>query len=377
MGEALKVNATLTQVYLNGNQIGDAGVQCIAEALKVNTKLVSLDLRRNQIGDDGAKAVAEALKVNATLETLYLWENQIGDAGAQAIAESLKLNRTLTTPGLETNQIGDAGAQAIAEALQVNKTLSYVHLQFNQIGDIGAQAIAEALKVNKTLFFINLRYNCIGTVGAQAIDEARKVNSTIDVAIDDQISPLAVSLLPRLASAEDFQSVSCLLASGPELEDPSAFLPALPLELVERILDEAYYWEGVQHTKRELFHDDADRPLKVRVPQSIDGRSIRVRAIHVIRDWKKCPENSLDSFFDVLVRDAHGAVQYECAVNPTFVYSTTELVTILPASHPVLRQMRESWEVQVLSSDSAPQDVRFERLYIGYCERQSSGVSLP
>ena len=53
-------------------------------------------LRFNEIGDQGATAIGEALKVNGALTELWLNRNKIGDQGATAIAEGLKFNGALT-----------------------------------------------------------------------------------------------------------------------------------------------------------------------------------------------------------------------------------------------------------------------------------------
>ncbi|KJE91288.1 TKL protein kinase, variant 1 [Capsaspora owczarzaki ATCC 30864] len=360
IGEALKVNRTLTELLLSENQIGDAGAQAVADALKVNTSLTELSLDQNHISDAGAQAIAEALIVSTTLNSLFLRQNQIGNAGAQAIAEALTKNTTLTELHLSTNQIGDAGAQAIAEALKMNAMVTEIGLRENHIGNAGAQAIADALKVNTTLRYLNLSQNCIGSVGVRAIDKAHKGNNTHAIRIDGQISPLVFSTLPRFATAEEIQTVFCLLTSGLELEDQLASLPALPDELAERIVDEACYWQGVQHTKREWFADDTpDSILKVTVPRTIDGNSIRVKAIQVLRDWNKQPRTTGDIVFDWIVRDEQGAVQYECASSPTLVDSTVALVTLQPPGHPIIRRMREGWQVQVRRSKSV-QDMRFD-----------------
>ncbi|KJE91885.1 hypothetical protein CAOG_02949 [Capsaspora owczarzaki ATCC 30864] len=367
IAEALKVNTTLTAVCLDENQLDGAGAQAIAEALKVNTTLKDLYLWANWIGDAGAQAIAEALKVNTNLRWLDLIDNQIGDAGAQAIALALKANTTLTEYTLDKNQIGDAGAQAIAEALKGNMTVQKLYLRGNQIGDIGAQEIAEALKMNTTLTELDLRSNCIGNAGLQAIREASQVNRTLTrLKIDDQINPLAFSLLSRLATAEDLQTVFHLLTCEPVLEAQATSLPALPTELAELIMNEAHYWQGVHHTKRSRFYDDTPkRILKVTLPQGLNGNSIRVKAIQVLRDMRNRSGSIDDTGFNLVVRDEQGAIRYECSAAPTFVDSHLGLVTILPANHPVIRQMRAGWQVQVRPNMSFI-DVLLERLYVGY-----------
>ena len=44
----------------------------------------------------GAKAIGEALKVNTSLTEIYLTDNNIGDEGGKAIGEALKVNTSLT-----------------------------------------------------------------------------------------------------------------------------------------------------------------------------------------------------------------------------------------------------------------------------------------
>ncbi|XP_004364145.2 hypothetical protein CAOG_03306 [Capsaspora owczarzaki ATCC 30864] len=389
IAEALKVNTTLTWFYLDSNQIGDAGAQAIAEALKdkplaelklggnrigdagaraiaealkVNKTLTQLEFGDNPIGDVGAQAVAEALTVNKTLTRLSLWSSQIGDAGARAIAEALKVNKTLTQLDLGDNQIGDVGAQAVAEALKVNKTLTRLSLSCNRIGDAGAVAIAEALTVNKTLTELYLTYNCISVLGSEAIYRACTGKRRLQAFHGSRVNPLAFSLLPRLASAEDIQEVLGVLTSGLELENQRISLPALPTEIAELIMDKAHCWQGMQNTKREYFHIEDRRVPKVTVPQ---GNSIRVKAIQVLRDWRSRPDNTDDCAFDLTVRDEQGAVRYECAVHPTFVDSNLTHATICRASHPIVRQMREGWQVQIRASEFG-RDVTFESLYVGF-----------
>ncbi|KJE97283.1 hypothetical protein, variant [Capsaspora owczarzaki ATCC 30864] len=322
-------------------------------------------LGKNRIGDAGATAIAEALQASTALIHLYLVENQIGDAGAQAIAEGLNGNTRLTGLYLYQNEFGDAGAQAMAQALKVNTTLTWLSLRANQIGDAGAQAVAEALRVNKKLTWLDLQYNCIGNVTVQVIGETRKATRP-KIDIDNQINPRVFSLFPRLASADDIQDVFRLLTCGPELDNQSASLPALTSEIVHFIMDEAHYWQGVKHAKRALFDGTLpDCILKVTLPQSINGCSIRVKAIQVLRNKKERRDSIDDGVFDLIVRDENGAVRYECAANPNVVDSNIARATILPSSTPIIEHMREGWHVQVRSSKSA-QDVLLESLYVGY-----------
>lgn len=63
-----------------GSSVTSMGVKFIADALKQNNSVTNIYLDRNQIGDDGAKCIADTLKHNKTIKTVHL------------ISESLSLN---------------------------------------------------------------------------------------------------------------------------------------------------------------------------------------------------------------------------------------------------------------------------------------------
>ena len=192
LAKLIKVNGALTSIDLSGNQLCSIwfdlmgqqrgtytaeGITAIADALRVNAVLTNLRLDGNNIGVDGAKAIAKALKANAVLTVLNLIGNNIGvNIGAKAIGEALKVNAVLTTLSLRSNKIGDKGAKAIAEGLKSGTAvLTELGLGSNKIGDQGAKAIAEALK-SGTAVLTNLELldNNIGDDGAKAIAEAAR-----------------------------------------------------------------------------------------------------------------------------------------------------------------------------------------------------------
>ena len=86
--------ASLTQLSLHKNRIGDAGAAAIARAIGDGglKSLQQLHMAHNDIGDGGALALAEAFTAAKAhpIETLSLQHNNIGDAGLKAIAQTLK-----------------------------------------------------------------------------------------------------------------------------------------------------------------------------------------------------------------------------------------------------------------------------------------------
>lgn len=92
------------------------------------------------------KFLAEALKVNTTLEEIYLDDNKIDDEGAKHLARTLMANKTLQHIDLHTNDISDEGARCLATALLLNQGIRYMDLYNNKIGYWGAKKLADALK---------------------------------------------------------------------------------------------------------------------------------------------------------------------------------------------------------------------------------------
>ena len=168
-----------TSLILENKKLGYLEAVDLAHALKVNTTLTRLYLDHNCISDIGARSLAEALKVNESLTELRLGDNGIGDAGASALAEALRVNKTLTKLHLDYNRIGDAGASALAELLKVNKTLTTLFLAHSKIGDMGASALAGALKVNKALTKLYLSSSSISNAGAAALRDSARSGCTI------------------------------------------------------------------------------------------------------------------------------------------------------------------------------------------------------
>ncbi|CAF4556252.1 unnamed protein product, partial [Didymodactylos carnosus] len=109
-------------------------------SLRLAIKLPAIDNAFEQVTD----ILANDLKVNNTLIQLHLGGNEISERGGKALAEALKVNNTLTKLGLQGNQISDRGLDALSEALKVNNTLTQLDLGGNQIR--GGEALGEALK---------------------------------------------------------------------------------------------------------------------------------------------------------------------------------------------------------------------------------------
>ena len=85
----------MTQLYLSHNSISDEGAKFIALALKTNATLIWLALNGCKITDDGFALFADVLSTNHTLQTLELCDNPFTDIGLMGLSMGLRKNRGL------------------------------------------------------------------------------------------------------------------------------------------------------------------------------------------------------------------------------------------------------------------------------------------
>ena len=163
------------EIYLGGENLGNAEAKMLADALQSNTSLTYLNLSYNQISDEGVRVLASALRTHPSLKRLDLQGNQISDEGVKALANGLRTNMKLEYLSLESNQIGDDGVKALARSLQANTILQSLILHSNQIGNEGVKALANALESNTSVEIVSLQSNLIGDEGGRALLNALKV----------------------------------------------------------------------------------------------------------------------------------------------------------------------------------------------------------
>lgn len=171
IANALARSTSIRALWMDSNNIGEAGAERIAEALRYNATLQVLYLGFNNIGANGVGAIADMLWNNDTLVSLHLYHNNIGNVGAGKCAEALRHNRSLQELDLSVNEIGNSGISKLADALKINTGLLVLKLYKNNASDSGAEKLALSLKENTSLQRLYLGSNSIGNTGAQAFVE--------------------------------------------------------------------------------------------------------------------------------------------------------------------------------------------------------------
>jgi Ran GTPase-activating protein (RanGAP) involved in mRNA processing and transport len=177
---ALKINNTLTSVYLSSYNRNSFSAQLLAEVVRVNTRLTSIVFRGN--GLKFPELLAASLKVNTALTSLDLSRCgiRLSATDSQALKESLAANSSLLSLNLSENYINTQGAQALAEALMINSTLTHLDLyKSEQIGQLGVSALFTTLEKNSTLTSVNLSEAASDVGLLQATTELMRVNTSL------------------------------------------------------------------------------------------------------------------------------------------------------------------------------------------------------
>ena len=87
ISQALKVNQTLLELDMSGNDIRDEGITAISSSLN-QSSLTILDVSRCGITFTGVRSLAAALATNHNIRILRLWGNPITVDGARLIMKS-------------------------------------------------------------------------------------------------------------------------------------------------------------------------------------------------------------------------------------------------------------------------------------------------
>ena len=130
MAPAIAVCASVTKILVSFNQLGDGGATILCDALRESTvtKVQELDLRGNDIGPDGAKAVAAMAAVVASVTNVLVSRNELGDEGSTILCNALRESTVTKVEELDLsyNDIGPDGAKAIADLCAVCASVTSV-----------------------------------------------------------------------------------------------------------------------------------------------------------------------------------------------------------------------------------------------------------
>lgn len=149
------------------------------ELFGANKEAQSLNLRHACVGEWGAHRLAFNMHVpdagSRSLKLLQLEGNYIGDTGVEVLADAIERSCAVTRLVLGWNGLSDVAAIRLSKTItKMNLTLLELILASNHISDKGASCLADALskKDRPKLKTLDLSRNLIGSEGQAALLKA-------------------------------------------------------------------------------------------------------------------------------------------------------------------------------------------------------------
>jgi Ran GTPase-activating protein (RanGAP) involved in mRNA processing and transport len=156
LASMLKSNIALEGLSLASNSICDHDLIQLVNILSMNTsKLNRLALTSNKITDSGVPYLAQMLKLNRTLTQLWLGYNEITDQGVHLLTETLaNHNQTLQVLSLSANtMVTDASIDSFLQMLEHNRTLKVLALVGCHLSDTCKSQLRQAAKLHGEFYF--------------------------------------------------------------------------------------------------------------------------------------------------------------------------------------------------------------------------------
>jgi len=182
----LRYSKAVSKLSLYG--ISPQNRKLILNILKTNESVRELDFNEEAYGTknvvletEDIKGISEVLKVDLTLTKLYLRRCTLTDECVKIICEALKTNTALTSLFLGSNNIEDEGMKTIDELLKINNTLEELELHSNKITDKYIGLLCETLIVNTGLRYMNLRYNKLEAEGKNLLNEVQEKYNLMEI----------------------------------------------------------------------------------------------------------------------------------------------------------------------------------------------------
>ncbi|XP_055981270.1 tonsoku-like protein [Sorex fumeus] len=155
---ALKLHATLRELRLAGNRLGDTCTPELLATLGTVPSLILLDLSSNHLGPEGLRQLADGLGgmvSSQSLEELDLSMNPLGDACGPALASVLRACPALSTLRLQACGLGPhlflRHQAALGSAFQDAQCLKTLSLSYNALGPTAMAQLLQSLRTSSLL----------------------------------------------------------------------------------------------------------------------------------------------------------------------------------------------------------------------------------
>ena len=172
LSPAIRDHASVKEVQLDGNRIGDRGAAAVAAAVRATSApFERLRVRDNvNMTSAAAKAFASAMAGSSTLRELDASKAPFGAEGAKALCAGLAATASLEILELSGCRLRAEGAKWLGDAVAKCASLRRLGVSRNSLGDKGVfELTSRGLDCNASLEALDLRHNAIGPEGAKRL----------------------------------------------------------------------------------------------------------------------------------------------------------------------------------------------------------------
>jgi Ran GTPase-activating protein (RanGAP) involved in mRNA processing and transport len=172
LAPAIRDHASVKEVQLDGNRIGDRGAAAVAAAVRATSApFERLRVRDNvNMTSAAAKAFASAMAGSSTLRELDASKAPFGAEGAKALCAGLAATASLEILELSGCRLRAEGAKWLGDAVAKCASLRRLGVSRNSLGDKGVfELTSRGLDCTASLEALDLRHNAIGPEGAKRL----------------------------------------------------------------------------------------------------------------------------------------------------------------------------------------------------------------
>nr|XP_056706909.1 ribonuclease inhibitor [Euleptes europaea] len=146
LASVLSSSQTLTELKLNNNELGDAGLEKLCKGLmNPSCKLQKLCLQNCNLTKACCENLRTLLSTKPSLTELRLGDNRLGTSGIKVLCEGLlDPHCQLQKLHLDYCELSVRNAEALSSALRT-KTLTELNLSNNKLGDAAVKQLCEGL----------------------------------------------------------------------------------------------------------------------------------------------------------------------------------------------------------------------------------------
>eukprot|EP01107_Rhizomastix_libera_P009912 TRINITY_DN2613_c0_g1_i1.p1 TRINITY_DN2613_c0_g1~~TRINITY_DN2613_c0_g1_i1.p1 ORF type:complete len:532 (+),score=155.34 TRINITY_DN2613_c0_g1_i1:117-1712(+) len=185
LADAISKGASLIELDISSNQIGDNGISVLCKSFTENPTLKYLNAENCELTVKGVESLSSAIKKGVELIELKISKNSIKDKGIAQLCNAFIENKSITALDVEGCCISESGIKSICDALRGGVNLVGIDLSSNYIQDSGISILCEGVTANHSVKSLLIENCGITTTGGELILSAVLKSMISEVYIEE------------------------------------------------------------------------------------------------------------------------------------------------------------------------------------------------